>query len=243
MIPRRPHPFRLATWVALGVLSAGTLSGAWGAAAKPKVHTVVFGAVKRVPYSVAGDPAGNDGDEKELKIRPLLVDGKAREWTTGEAHDVTDRSVAVRRALRINDSLPTDPAGKGERWVWQRGPWLLIDRTTGKVTALHLPDFDPSVSNVTWFRDYAAYCGLSAGGKQLYAVVAQVAGRKPLLMKKIAAWDPADHSSQACAPAAWQREPLKVTFALSKGGAPVSYELVGLSAVLVEDGEANDEEN
>jgi hypothetical protein len=210
----------------------------FGAPAKAKGHSVAFGAVKRVPYSVSGDPAGNSGEETELKIRPLIVDGKVKEWTTGETHDVTDRSVAVRRALRLNDALPTD---KTEHWVWQRGPWLLADRTTGKVAALHLPDFDPSVSTVTWFRDYAAYCGLSSGGKQLYAVVAQIAGRKPLLMKRIAAWDPADHSAHACAPAAWQREPLKVTFAFAKGQ-PVSYELVGLSAVLVEEGDPEDDD-
>jgi hypothetical protein len=92
---------------------------------------------------------------------------------------------------------------------------------------------------VTWFRDYAAYCGLSSGGKQLYAIVAQVAGRKPLLMKKLSAWDPTDHPTPACTPATWQRETLKVTFTPGKGGQPVSYELVGLSAVLVE-GDQND---
>lgn len=59
-------------------------------------------------------------------------------------------------------------------WVWQRGPWLLIDRVSDKVTALRLPDYDPTVSDVVWFRDYAAYCGLSSSGRQLYAVVVQV---------------------------------------------------------------------
>ncbi len=227
----------------LCVLGAAAFSAQLHAAAKTKVHAVNFGAVKRVPYSVEGDPAGNHGDEKELKVRPLLVDGKVKEWTTGDSHDVTDRSVAVRRALRINDSLPGDPSDKTEHWVWQRGPWLLIDRSNGHVTPLKFPDFDPSVSDVTWFRDFAAYCGLSAGGKQLYAVVAQVAGRKPLLMKKISAWDLADHPTPACAPATWQREPLKVTFTPTRAGPSVSYELVGLSAVLVEDGDESDGEN
>ena len=239
MNPPKSGLLRLAAWVAPALVIAPVLAPWAHAAAKVKVHTVTFGAVRKVPYSVSGDPAGNNGEETELKIRPLLVDGKAKEWTTGDAHDVTDRSVAVRRALRLNDALPTD---KGEHWIWQRGPWLLIDRTTGKVTALHLPEFDPSVSSVTWFRDFAAYCGLSAGGKQLYAVVAQVAGRKPLLMKKIAAWDPANHPNPACAAAAWQRDPLKVTFTLAKGGPPVSYELVGLSAVLIEEGDGSDSE-
>jgi len=235
MIPLKWN--HLAGCALLCVLGAASVSVRLHAAAKPKVHTVNFGGVRKVPYSATGDPAGNTGDEKELKIRPLLVDDKVKEWTTGEAHDVTDRSVAVRRALRLNDALPTD---KAEHWVWQRGPWLLIDRTNGHVVALKLPDFDPSISNVSWFRDYAAYCGLSAGGKQLYAVVAQVAGRKPVLMKKISTWDLTDHPTPACAPATWQREPLQITFTPNKAGPPVSFDLVGLSAVLVEEGDAND---
>ncbi len=227
----------------LCVLGAAAFSAQLRAAPTAKVHTVSFGAVRRVPYSAEGDPAGNNGDEKELKVRALLVDGKVKEWTTGDSHDVTDRSVAVRRALRINDTLPNEPSDKAEHWVWQRGPWLLIDRSNGHVTALKLPDFDPAVSDVAWFRDYAAYCGLSAGGKQLYAVVAQVAGRKPLLMKKISTWDLTDHPTPACGPATWQREPLKVTFTPTRAGPPVSYELVGLSAVLVEDGDESDTVN
>src|SRR5271170_3544131 len=102
----------------LSVLGAAAVSVQVHGAATAKVHTVVFGAVRRVPYSAAGDPAGNTGEEKELKVRPLLVDGKVKEWTTGDSHDVTDRSVAIRRALRINDALPEDPVDKAEHWVW-----------------------------------------------------------------------------------------------------------------------------
>ncbi|MGB7135942.1 MAG: hypothetical protein WBD46_11680, partial [Acidobacteriaceae bacterium] len=89
-----------------------------------------------------------------------------------------------------------------------------------------------------WFRDDVAYCGLSASGKQLLAVVAQIAGRRPLLAKKLAPWDPADHPSPACAPAVWQRDPLRVSFQ-PNGAALISFDLVGASAVLVED---NDEQ-
>ncbi len=207
------------------------------AASKP--HVVGLGAVKRVPYSVQGDPAGAAADEKELRVRPLIVDGKLKEWTTCESHDVTDRTFAVRRALRLNDALPTE---KTEHWVWQRGPWLLVDRVSGHITAVKLPEYDPAVSRVVWFRDYAAYCGLTASGKQLYAVVAQVAARKPVLAKKLGAWDLADHPDPACAPAAWQRDPLRITFQPT-GGAQVSFDLVGASAVLVEDGEAGGEDS
>lgn len=203
-------------------------SMAWCA---PKPHLVALGAVRREPYSAASDPAGARKDETELKVRPLVVDGKVKEWTTGDTHDVTDRSFTVRRAVRLNDALPTDHA---EQWIWQRGPWLLIDRTTGKVVALRLPDFDPAVSEAVWFRDYAAYCGLNSAGKQLMAVVAQVAARRPLLASKLGAWDAADHASPVCAPAVWQRVPLKVSFQPA-GATPISFDLVGASSTLVED--------
>jgi hypothetical protein len=187
-----------------------------------------------VPYSKIGDPAGAGPEEKTLRTRPLLVDGRISEWTTGESHDVTDRSFVVRRALRINDSLPGDRAA---HWVWQRGPWLLVDRLSGHVTALKLPDYDPTASQVAWFRDYAAYCGLTATGKSLYAVVAQVGTRKPLLAKKMGPYDPENHSWPVCGYPEWQREPLRITF--HPGGAEdgTSFDVVGSSAVLVEDGD------
>ena len=207
-------------------------------AAPRKAHIVVLGAAKRVHYSHAGDPAGAQPGEQELQIRALIVDGALKEWTTGEAHDVTDRSFVIRRVLKLNDTLPGDAPAKApaarQDWVWQRGPWLLVDRVIGRIAALHLPDYDPGVSQPTWFRDYAAYCGVTASGKSLYAVVAQVAARKALLRKKISAFDADATSGPACAASEWQREPLRVTFHPS-GKSAVSYDLVPGSAVLVED--------
>lgn len=205
--------------------------------AAPRKHTVFLGAVKKVAYSQAGDPAGAAAGESELKIRALLVDGAVKEWTTGEAHDVTDRSFVVRRAVHLNDALPGEKpltVDKQERWVWQRGPWLLVDRTTGRVTALHLPDYDPGVSQVAWFRDYAAYCGLTASGKSLYAVVAQLAVRKPVLAKKLSAFSAEGRTGAVCALPAWQRDPLRITFHPS-GLDEASFDFVPGSAVLVED--------
>ena len=207
------------------------------ASSAPKVHVVTLGPAHKVPYTPPdGAHPAPSPDSQQLKVRPLLVDGRQREWTTGDAHDVTDRSFTIRRALRINDKLPGEAA---DRWVWQPGPWLLVDRSTGHITALHLPDFDALVSDAIWFRDYAAYCGLSSTRKQLYAVLAQVAARKPLLARKLGAWDAANHPTPACEPAAWQRTPLRIAFQAS-GAQPVSFDLVGLSAVLVEDGDAAD---
>ena len=209
------------------------------AAAPRKGHVVVLGAARKVAYSKTGDPGGAAAGEDSLRIRALVVDGVVKEWTTGDAHDVTDRSFAVRRVMRLNDALPTDnatekPAAAAGRWVWQRGPWLLVDRVTGRVTALKLPDYDPGVSQVSWFRDYAAYCGVTASGKSLYAVVAQVAARKPVLAKKLGAFDAQSHAEPSCGAAEWQREPLRVTFHPAAKDA-VSFDVVPGSAVLVED--------
>src|SRR4051794_19507634 len=143
----------------IGVIGAVLLGSAGVHAAPRKPHIVVLGAAKKVPYSKTGDPAGAATGEDILRIRPLLVDGAVKEWTTGDAHDVTDRSFVVRRVLRLNDSLPGDKLG---HWAWQRGPWLLVDRVNGHVTPLKLPHYDPAVSQVSWFRDYGAYCGVTA---------------------------------------------------------------------------------
>ncbi len=229
-----------------------TLFATLSASAAPrKAHTVVLGAVRHVPYSKAGDPASAAAGESVLDIRALLVDGALKEWTTGDAHDVTDRSFVVRRVIRLNDALPTDRPGGGDKpgekpaekvshWVWQRGPWLLVDRAAGHVTALRLPDYDPGVSQVSWFRDYAAYCGVTASGKSLYAVVAQIAARKPVLAKKLAAFDADNHPDPVCAPADWQREPLRIAFHPS-GTNAISYDIVPGSALLVEDNGDEDE--
>ena len=88
------------------VLAAILVWPAWAAPRKP--HVVILGAVKRVSYSKAGDPAGAATAEDSLKIRALLVDGVVKEWTTGDSHDVTDRSFVVRRVIRLNDALPSD---------------------------------------------------------------------------------------------------------------------------------------
>jgi hypothetical protein len=249
------------SWLAIVVLATLlSLSPASYAAPAHKGHSVMLGAARKVPYSKVGDPAGAAQGETELKVRALIVDGSVKEWTTGDAHDVTDRSFVVRRAIKINDSLPSEGSATGDKtgekpatgdkatagvkpasaraastpWVWQRGPWLLVDRVTGHIVALKLPDYDPGVSQVSWFRDYGAYCGVTASGKSLYAVVAQVAARKAVLAKKLELFDPENHPSPVCGPAEWQREPLRVTFHPT-GKDAAGFDVIPGSAVLVED--------
>ena len=196
-----------------------------GYAAKAKPHYAALGKSQTVPYSAEGDPAGARPGETKLTVRPLVVNGKVTGWTTGEIHEVTPHTFTVRSALRVNDALPTD---KHEHWVWQKGPWLLVDKR-GKVKDLRLPDYDASVSNVVWFRDYAAYCGLTASGKSLYAVVARIGVRRAVVSKKLEKWNAAD-ASPACGPAAWQRDPLRVSFAPA-GGEVVSFDVMGAESM------------
>jgi hypothetical protein len=207
-------------------------------AAPRKAHTVFLGAMQKVAYSKVGDPAGAASGEIELKIRALRVDGVLKEWTTGDAHDVTDRSFAVRRVMRVNDALPGDAQAK---WSWQPGPWLLVDRTTGHVTALHLPDFDDEVSDAVWFRDYAAYCGVGATAKGgLFAVVAQLGARRAVVQQPLGKWPQESPASPVCKDAVWQREPMRVTFQPT-GGGPMTFDVVGATS-LIEDGDATDDQ-
>ena len=236
----RQRFFLIASVVFAFILMAGVQAAH---AAPRKGHSVVLGAVRHAPYSKEGDPSGAAPGETSLEIRALLVDGVLKEWTTGDAHDVTDRSFVVRRAMRMNDALPDDkpkPALKQDEWVWQRGPWLLVDRATGHITPLKLPDYDPGVSQVAWFRDYGAYCGVTPSGKSLYAVVTQLAVRKPVLAKKLSAFDLENHPQPPCGLPEWQREPLRVTFQPA-GKEAVSYDIAPGSAALVEDS-TDDEE-
>jgi hypothetical protein len=204
----------------------------------PSLHAVTLGPMRRVPYTPPDvTPDEKDEDTTSLKIRPLIVDNAQREWTTGDTHEVTDRSFAIRRAMRLNDALPSD---KEPRWVWQPGPWLLVDRVTGHITALHMPDFDPEVSNVVWYRDYAAYCGVATtvrGG--LFAIVAELGGRKAVSSKQIGAWPQANHFVPVCQPAQWQRMPMRVTIKPTGPGEAVTFDVVGLSS-LVEEGDAGE---
>ena len=182
---------------------------AWSeCAAVPKPHVITFGK-----WISAKWPNATGQKLLDLKVRPLFVDTRLKEYTTGTPHDLTDRLFVVRRTFRVNDALPTEKANaNATRWQWQRGGWLLVDRVTGRVSQLNLPEFDPFYSTASWYRDYIAYCGVSEDGKKLYAVVAQVGRRKPILKKD--AGEPAgtDDPDSECPPPVWERMPMRVTF-------------------------------
>jgi hypothetical protein len=61
-----------------------------------------------------------------------------------------------------------------------------------------------------------------------------LAARKPVISKKLTAFEAENHPEPICAAADWQREPLRVTF--HPGGKDaVSFDVAPGSAVLVEE--------
>jgi len=176
------------------------------AAAKPKV--VSFGSWSKVPFFIGP----NETKSIEIKIRTLMVDGKIKEFTTGEPHEVTDRFFVVRKAYRVNDWLPDDENAKQHRWKWQRGGWLLVDRTTARISGVNLPLFDPFYSSGSWFRDYVAYCGLSDDATKLYAMVVQIGRKKPILKQRLGEARNGEMPESECALPHWERTPIRVTF-------------------------------
>jgi hypothetical protein len=219
----------LRTQLAYVVICAMLLSAVAGAATK--VHVIAFGKWTSAQWF----PTGTEEKPLILKIRPLLVDGRVKEYVAGSSHEVTDRLFVVRRAFRLNDNLPDDPA---PRWQWQRGGWLLVDRVTGRVSPINLPEFDPFYSAGSWYRDYVAYCGVSDDGKKTYAIVAQLSRRKPVLKKPLANEGVAEDAEpdSACPAPSWQRAPVRVTFEPG-GDAKQTFSIRGHVVDLVNDAE------
>jgi hypothetical protein len=211
-------------------------------AAATKPHVITFGKWTTVQWFPS--PSTEEDQPQTLKVRPLLVDARVKEFTLGPAHDVTDRQFVVRRAFRVNDSLPQE-SNSPPRWQWQRGGWLLVDRTTGHISPINLPDFDPLYSAASWYRDYAAYCGLSEDGKKIYAVVAQISRRKPVLRKLLGAGSPVAAETKnatpdsVCPAPVWQRTPVRVSF--EDGQAKETFAIRGHVADLADDAEEDEE--
>jgi hypothetical protein len=225
---------RIRFWLLSLVLP--TVLSSIGVAAAPKVHVMTFGKWMSIQW-FAGD---EENKPLMLKVRPILVDGRLKEYVMGSPHEVTDRLFVVRRVFRVNDSLADDPGPS--RWQWQRGGWLLVDRVTARISAINLPEFDAYYSTVTWYRDYVAYCAVSDDGKKIYALVAQISRRKAVL-KRLLSTDglPNDAAPDSACPAPrWQRAPVRVTFE-SAGAAKQTFTIRGHVVDQVNDGEDDEE--
>ena len=211
------------------------LTAGVGAVSKP--HVITFGKWMLVQW-FAG--AGVEGDKPlALKVRALMVDGRAKEFVLGLPHEVTDRLFVVRRMFRVNDNLPEDSAPK---WQWQRGGWLLVDRGTGRISPINLPEFDAFYSAASWYRDYVAYCGVSDDGKKTYAMVAQLSRRKPVLKKPLSDDGVPEDAGpdSACSTPLWQRGPARVSFQ-PRGSAKQTFAIRGHVVDMVNDAEEEEE--
>ena len=209
------------------------------AGAGAKVHVITFGKWTSAQWL----PATSTEADRPLaiKVRALIVDGRVKEYVFGPPHEVTERLFVVRRAFRVNDSLADEAT---PRWQWQRGGWLLVDRTTGRVSAINLPEYDAFYSAASWYRDYAAYCGVSEDGKKIFAIVAQLSRRKAVLKKVLSSDGLADDAApdSACPAPVWQRNPARVSFERT-GSAKETYAVRGHVVDLVNDVEEEEEES
>jgi hypothetical protein len=226
---RRSLRFEFALVSLLGIFFIGVAQSA------AKIHVIAFGKWMTVLWAGGMDV---EGKVPTIRIRALVVDGRVKEYVLGASHEVTDRLFVVRRVFRVNDSLPEDPA---PRWEWQRGGWLLVDRVTGRVSAINLPEFDTLYSAASWYRDYVAYCGVADDGKKTYAVVAQLSRRKAVLKKALGEGLPEDAAPDSvCRAPVWERGPVRVSFQ-AWSGAKETFAIRGHVVDVVNDAEDADE--
>jgi hypothetical protein len=171
------------------------------ASAASRSHTITFGKWQTVKVS------SETGEDQTARIRNMVIDGHLKEYTVGPVHEVTNRLFVARRALRLNDSLPSDKS-TASRWIWSLGGWISVDRSNGHVAQLVLPEFDPELSQASWYRDYVAYCGPNDDGSKMYLIVAQLGKRKPILKRE---------AQGQCDLPQWERRPIRVTFSGAEG--------------------------
>lgn len=206
------------------------LTAAGAVSAASKAHVIAFG--KWTPITLFS--GADENQPLEMKIRPLYVDGKLKEFTVGAPHEITERLFVVRRVARVNDALPSE-AATTPRWSWQRSGWLAVDRTSGHVASVNLPEFDADYSEASWYRDYVAYCGISDDGRKSYAMVMQLGRRKPIVKKAMGEVTGNPTDSAGAAPT-WQRQPARVTF-VSKADQKVTYAVRGRAVEVASDDE------
>lgn len=193
-------------------------------AAKPKV--VNFGRWMTVKWLVGAQ----EETTLELKVRPLMVNGEVKFFSTGETHDITQQLFVVREAHRLNDMLPTDTTPK---WKWQPGAWVMVNRSTARISKVNLPEFDSFYSDAAWYRDFVAYCGV-ADNEKLYAMVVQVGRRKPIVKKLLGGAKLDDLPNSECSRPQWMRKPMRVIFE-PVGGEKLSFNVRGQTVELPSD--------
>jgi len=87
-----------------------------------------------------------------------------------------------------------------------------VDRVTGPVPQLNLPELDPFYSGASWYHDYIAYCGVSEQREALCG--RHPSGARQAGAEKRMSSHPAETTSpdSECPPPVWERNPLRVTY-------------------------------
>ena len=98
-------------------------------------------------------------------------------------------------------------------------------------------------------RGLAAYRGITVptsrsaksdpASATLVAVVAQAGTRKAVAQRAVGRWPQPEHAGPVCAPAKWQRLPMRATLQPTAGD-PVTFDVVGATS-LIEEGDNDDE--
>jgi hypothetical protein len=107
---------------------------------------------------------------------------------------------------------------------------------------LSLPNFDAFYFLASWYRDYAASCGVSDDGAKVFAIVAQLGRKKPILKRELGPVKDAEMPDPQCLAPDWQRQPVRVTF-VPAGAQKLTFNIRGHAADLaLIAGDTGDEE-
>jgi len=105
---RRRHPFRQgrpACTARYSLILLITFFFTIHSDAATKPHIITFRKWMEVNWIVPGDDK-----PISMRVRPLIIDARVKEYVTGAPHEVTERLFVVRRIFRVNDGLPEDSA-------------------------------------------------------------------------------------------------------------------------------------
>jgi hypothetical protein len=106
----------------------------------------------------------------DLKVRPLFVDTRLKEYTTGIPQELTDRQFLVRRALRVNDALPTESASaKPRAGNGNAAAGCSSTVSPDESPSSTCPSSIPSIRPQAGIATTSPTCGVSEDGKKLYA--------------------------------------------------------------------------
>jgi hypothetical protein len=142
----------------------------------------------------------------DLKVRGLYVDGRMKESMLGASHDVTARTFVVCRTFRENDNLPTETVSP--RWIWQRGGWRTVDRVSGHISSIAMPEFDHLLLGVQLVSGLSPTAGSRTTAKAVRHRILDGTSQKNFSASRMKM----TCRIRKCPPPTWERRPARVIF-------------------------------